>query len=55
MFCSRYVPLVEREKLVQGYLNLRQGTEIVIEITKVFTERALFCPKVDNFEQAHMT
>lgn len=45
MFCSRYVPLVERERLAYKYLDLRQGTESVIEITKIFTERAMFYPK----------
>ena len=39
----RYVTLVERERLAQEYLDLRQGTETVSEITKMFTERAIFC------------
>ena len=38
-----YVPLVERERLDQEYLDLRQGTEMVTKITKMFTERDLFC------------
>lgn len=45
MFHSRYVPLVGRERLAQEYLDLRQGSETVTEITKMFTERAIFCPE----------
>ena len=52
MFCSRYVPLVKREMLAHEYLDLRRGTT---EITKMFTERDMFCPKFAAFEQAHMT
>ena len=55
MFHSRYVPLVERERLAQEYLDLRQGTESVMEITKMFMERAIFCPEFSASEQAHMT
>ena len=55
MFCSRYVPLVERERLAQVYLDLRQGSETVTEITKMFTERAMFCPEFGASEQARMT
>ena len=44
MFCSKYVSLVERERLAQEYLELRQGTESVMEITKMFKERDMFCP-----------
>lgn len=42
MFHSRYVSLVEMEKLAQEYLELRQETETMTEITNMFTERALF-------------
>lgn len=40
-----YDPLVEREKLASEYLFLKQMIELVMEITKIFVERALFCPK----------
>lgn len=39
-----YVPPVERKRLDQEYLSLKQTTESVTEITKMFIERALFCP-----------
>ena len=52
MFRSRYVHLVERERLTQEYLDLRQGTESVTEITKMFTERAMVCPMFSASEQA---
>ena len=32
------------ERLAQDYLDLRQMTDSVIEITKMFTQRALFSP-----------
>ena len=46
MFCMRYLPLVERERLAQEYLDMREGIESVTEITKMFTKRALFCAKL---------
>ena len=59
MFCMRYVSLVERERererLDQEYLYLRQGTESVTEITKMFTKKALFCPDFAASEHAQMT
>lgn len=42
MFRSRYVPLVEQERLIQEYLDMRQGTELVTKITKMFKERTMF-------------
>ena len=42
IFRSRYVPMVERGRLAQDYLDVRQGTESVMEITKIFMERATF-------------
>ena len=55
MFHSRYVPLLKRERLAQEYPELRQGTESVTEITKMFTERSLFCPEFVSSKQAQMT
>ena len=55
MFRSRYVPLVEHERLAQEYLDLRQGSKTMMKFTKMFTERAMFCPKFAAFEQAQMT
>lgn len=54
MFRTRYVPLVERDRLAQEYLDLRQATETVTEIIKMFTKRALFCLEFENVEQGHM-
>ena len=42
MFRARYVPLVERERLDQEYLDLRETTKSMTEITKMFIERDLF-------------
>ena len=36
MFCDEYVPLVERERLAQEFLTLKQGTESVTVITRMF-------------------
>lgn len=40
---ARYVPQVEREQLAQEFLSLRQDGESVMVITRMFTERAMFC------------
>ena len=45
---------VERERLAQEVLDMRQGTESVMEITRMFTERAMFCLEFDS-EQDQMT
>ena len=34
----RYVPLVERDRLAQGYLDLRQTMETITKITKMYQE-----------------
>ena len=54
MFYSRYIPRVERERIAQEFLELRQGVESVTEITHTFTKRAMFYPEF-TFEQAKMT
>ena len=54
MFSTRYVPRVERERLAQEFLELKQNSESVTEITRMFTERAMFCPKF-ALEQAQMS
>ena len=55
MFYSRYASLVEHERLALEYLDLRQETESVTEITKIFTKRAMFCLDFAASEQAQMT
>ena len=55
MFRDEYVPQVERERLAQEYLTLKQGTESVTVITKMFHERALFFPELVSTEQARMS
>lgn len=42
MFRIVYVPLVVREILTREYLSLKQTRIFLIDITKMFTERALF-------------
>ena len=54
MFSTRYVPRVEQERLAQEFLELRQDSESVMEITRMFTEKAMFFPKF-ALEQAQMT
>lgn len=54
MFRARYVPRVEWERLAQEFLSLRQDEESVMEITCMFTERAMFYPEVAS-KQAQMT
>ena len=54
MFCTRYVPRVERERLSQEFLKLEQDSDSVTEITKMFTERAMFCPEFAS-EQVRMS
>ena len=48
-FHTRYVPLVERKISAQEYLDLRQTTKSVMEITKMFNKRALFYPEFCYF------
>ena len=47
--------LRERERLAQEFLELKQGSESVTEITKMFTKRVLFCFEFAASEQAQMT
>ena len=45
MFSTRYVSRVERERLAQEFLELKQDSESVTEIAKMFFVRAMFCPE----------
>ena len=54
MFHVRYIPHVKSERLSQEFLDLRQGTKLVTEITRMFIERAMFFPEFAS-EQAQMT
>ena len=54
MFRTRYISWVERERLSLEFLEMRQGTELVTEITRMFTERAMFCLEFAS-EQDQMT
>ena len=51
MFSTRYVLRVERERLAHEFLELKQDSESVTDITKMFTERVMFCPEFAS-EQA---
>lgn len=55
MFRDEYVPSVEKECLAQEFLTLRQGTESVTVIARMFHERAMFCPEHVSTEQARMS
>ena len=54
MFCARYIPGVKREQLAHEFFGLTQDGELMAGITRIFTERSMFCPKF-AFEQAQMT
>ena len=54
IFRTLYIPQVEQELLSQEFLSLRQDGESVSEITYMFTERAMLCPKF-AYEKAQMT
>lgn len=43
-----YVPLVEKERQAHEFFSVKQITEMVMEITKKFMERALFCPECES-------
>lgn len=55
MVRMRFVPLVEKDRLAQEYLDLRQTIVKVMEITKMFTERGQFCPEFVASDKAQMT
>ena len=46
---------MERERLAQEFLSFNQKTETVTEISRMFHERALFCPEHMSTEQAHVS
>lgn len=53
MFRIDYVPLVLRERLSKDYMLFKQTTELMIEITKMFTEGYIFFPRYATLEQVH--
>ena len=55
MFRDEYVPPVEREQLAQEFLSVKQKADSVTEITRMFHERALFCPEHVFTEKARMS
>ena len=55
MFRDEYVSPVEKEPLAQEFLTLKQGTKSVTVITRMFHERAMFCPEHVSTEQACMS
>ena len=54
MFSTRYVPRDERERFSREFLELKQDSESVTKITRMFIERAMFCPEFAS-EQAQMS
>ena len=54
MFSTHYVPRDEKERLAREFLELKQDLESVTEITRMFIERAMFCPEFAS-EQAQMS
>ncbi|KAJ9556581.1 hypothetical protein OSB04_011195 [Centaurea solstitialis] len=55
LFNEQYVPQVEVERLTGEFLNMKQTTETVNEITDLFLERSLFCPEYVASEQMNMS
>ena len=53
---TRFVAWVERERerLAQEFLELKYDSKSVTEITRMFTERVMFCPEFTS-EQAQMS
>ena len=45
---------MERERLAQEFLSLKQKTKTVTEISRMFHERELFCPEHVSTEQARV-
>lgn len=45
-----YVPLGERDRLAQEYLDPRKGKETVTGLTKTFIEWDLLCPEFSTSE-----
>lgn len=43
-------PLVERGRLSNGHILLKKSKKLVMEITNMFTEGALFCHKYATVE-----
>ncbi|KAJ9557274.1 hypothetical protein OSB04_011888 [Centaurea solstitialis] len=55
LFNEQYVPQVEVERLTGEFLNMKQTTETVNEITDLFLERSLFCPEYVASERMKMS
>ena len=55
IFKDEYVPPVVREWLAHEFLSLKQGTESVTMITRMFHDMALFFPEHVSSEQARMS
>lgn len=55
MLRVEYVPQVERECLATEYLSIKKTKNSMMEINKMFTERALFCPESVANEQLKMS
>lgn len=55
MFRIEYVPLMEGERYVQEYLSLKQTTESVPKITKMFVEKALSYHEYATFKKVQMS
>ncbi|KAJ9556112.1 hypothetical protein OSB04_010726 [Centaurea solstitialis] len=54
LFDEQFSPRVERERIIAEFLNLKQTTESVNEITNQFLEKALFCPDYVSNETMRM-
>ncbi|KAJ9542719.1 hypothetical protein OSB04_029225 [Centaurea solstitialis] len=51
---EEFSPRVEKERITPEFLNLKQTTETVNELTAQFLEKSLFCPDYVRSEEAKM-
>lgn len=55
MFMDKFLPTLEQEILAHEFLSLKQKTEMVTNITRMFHERALFFHEWVSIVQALVT
>ena len=54
-FRAEFAPAVEFQRMAREFLDMRQTTEIVVEITTKFRERALLVPQYAGDEDMRRT
>ena len=54
-FRAKFAPVVELQQLAREFLDMRQTTETVVEITAKFWERVLLVPQYEGDEDMRRT